>query len=545
MRHGDRRRPRRRLPLSLHFVGQLAGLGRLGRDAVFHVADEGLLQAGRAAVVDQLLRRVAGQHLARVHQRDAVAAHALVHEVRGDEDRHALVARKIDQQFPETVPSNRIDARGGLVEDQDLRLVQHRHRQRQPLPQAHGQRLGQGVEVRFQAEAGHQVLDALPRLLGRQVVQARMQHQVLADGHLAVQRESLRHVAELAPHLHAAGLDRAAEQRRRALRRRQQAGEHLHGGRLAAAVGAEEAEDLAALDRQGDVVDRHEVPEAAGQALGVDGDFGAGLARRDGELGVAAALFLRQQRDEALLQVVRAGALHQFGRRAGGQHLAVVLGNDPVPLLRLVHVGRGDHHAHAGPVLADVVDQRPELAARQRVDAGGGLIEDQQVRVVHQRAAQAHLLLHAAGQLARRPVREGPEAGGVEQLLHAHRTLGARQPEQLRHEVDVVGHAQLEVQVLAQALRHVGDARAGGAAMADVADVAVQHRHLPFLQLLGAGHDAEEGRLADAVGADDAHHQSRRDVDGDRVQRADLAVMVGHRLDADHGLAGRTSRGLL
>ena len=68
---------------------------------------------------------------------------------------------------------------------------------------------------------------------------------------------------------------------------------------------------------------------------------------------------------------------------------------------------------------ADVVDQRPELPPRERVDAGGRLVEDEQVRVVHQRAAQADLLLHAARELAGGTVGERTEPGGVEQLLDA------------------------------------------------------------------------------------------------------------------------------
>ncbi len=57
-----------------------------------------------------------------------------------------------------------------------------------------------------------------------------------------------------------------------------------------------------------------------------------------------------------------------------------------------------------GRVRADAGDQVPELGARQRIDAGGRLVQDEQVGVVDQRAAQAQLLLHAAGELAGRAV---------------------------------------------------------------------------------------------------------------------------------------------
>ena len=87
-------------------------------------------------------------------------------------------------------------------------------------------------------------------------------------------------------------------------------------GGLAAAVGAEEAEDLAALDRQRDVVHGGEVPEAPRQALGVDRDLRlAGRAGRDRQLGMPAALLLGQQRDEALLEILgaRSAAISSAG----------------------------------------------------------------------------------------------------------------------------------------------------------------------------------------------------------------------------------------
>ena len=112
-----------------------------------------------------------------------------------------------------------------------------------------------------------------------------------------------------------------------------------------------------------------------------------------------------------------------------------------------------------------------------------------------------------------------------------------RQPEELRHEVDVVVDAELEIEVLAQALRHVRDPRAHRAPVPDVADVAVEHGHLALLQLLGAGDQRQQRRLADAVGADDADHDAARDVERDVVERDDLAVAVGDVLDRDDRLA--------
>ena len=153
--------------------------------------------------------------------------------------------------------------------------------------------------------------------LGRQMIQPRVEPEVLPHRQLAVEREGLRHVTDALPDLEVLGVDRLAEQLRLAFRSGQQAGQHLHRRRLAAAVGAEEAEDLAALDREIHLVHRHEVAEPARQVPGVDGRLAAvGLdARRNGQLRCRfAALLLGQQGDEGLFQVLGAGPLLELRR---------------------------------------------------------------------------------------------------------------------------------------------------------------------------------------------------------------------------------------
>ena len=68
-----------------------------------------------------------------MHQRDAVAALGFIHEVSRNENRDVFPAGEFDQNPPKTVPCHRIDAGGRLVEDQHLRLMDQRHRKREPL----------------------------------------------------------------------------------------------------------------------------------------------------------------------------------------------------------------------------------------------------------------------------------------------------------------------------------------------------------------------------------------------------------------------------
>ena len=156
---------RRRLALACPDCSAAAAGSAASRRAprarrLFEVADERVLERGGAARRDQARRRIGRQHAPRIHQRNAVAALGLVHEMGRDEDRHALIARQIDQQFPEPVARQRIDARGRLVEDQHLGFVDDRDRERQPLADAERQILGALVEMIGKAEAPDQFGDA-------------------------------------------------------------------------------------------------------------------------------------------------------------------------------------------------------------------------------------------------------------------------------------------------------------------------------------------------------------------------------------------------
>ncbi len=89
----------------------------------------------------------------------------------------------------------------------------------------------------------------------RQMEQMRMQIEILPDGQFGIEREALRHIADARAALLRTAIDLLAEQQGLAGCRRQKARQHFHRRRLAAAVRADEAEDLAALDREIDMID--------------------------------------------------------------------------------------------------------------------------------------------------------------------------------------------------------------------------------------------------------------------------------------------------
>ena len=92
----------------------------------------------------------------------------------------------------------------------------------------------------------------------------------------------------------------------------------------------------------------------------------------------------------------------------------------------------------SGASCAHARDQLPELAPRQRIDAGRRLVEDQKIGIMDERATKPELLPHAAGEFAGQPIREWQQARAREQIIDTARALGSPLPEQAAEKGDVL-----------------------------------------------------------------------------------------------------------
>jgi hypothetical protein len=143
---------------------------------------------------------------------------------------------------------------------------------------------------------------------------------------------------------------------------------------------------------------------------------------------------------------------------------------------------------------------------------------------VDERAAQAELLLHAARQLAGGTVDEGGEACGFRQLGNPPFTFGTGMAEQAGEKIDVLGHRERRVEIAAESLRHVGDARADAAAMTAAGHIAAQHLDAAGLQAARTCHQRQQARLADTIWADQSDDAAGREIEVDGIERGDGAV---------------------
>src|SRR3954469_463912 len=324
--------------------------------------------AGEVRHAAQLGRRAVGDDAAAVDDDGARAGGVyFLEDVRREDDR--LVGAELLDEVPHLVLLVRIEAVGRLVHDQHIRIVDQRLREAGAVLVSLGERVDRLVQHRLQeAELDH----AVHRLLARGAGEAPQLGDELEERshrHVRVRGGVLRQVADQALRLdgrldHVVGADGDL-----AGGGRHEAGDHPHGGGLAGAVRAEEAEHLAALDGERDAVDRPLGAKSFHQVVDLDhGDrrivTTAGLKFE--------ARFSHKRKDETYADVKGipgrivaglgfAGTRPGLSDQARAHHRSFRAG-------RRLRLHRPLHRAAAQRLLRQAGDRREQ--ARRRRDAG-------------------------------------------------------------------------------------------------------------------------------------------------------------------------------
>ena len=195
----------------------------------------------------------------------------------GDHDGDAL-AGELDQEAAHLLDTGRVQAVGGLIENEQLGLSGQRQRDAEALFHAHGVGAHQAVLVLGQA---HQCQGAADLLVAQSLHLRRDPH-VLRAREVAVAGWVLDHGAGARHDLGACGRGEGSpEHADLPAGGRQQSQQHLHRGRLARAVGAEEAVDAPAWHHEVQALDNGALAEGLGEVAGQDD----GVVGRRGERG--------------------------------------------------------------------------------------------------------------------------------------------------------------------------------------------------------------------------------------------------------------------
>ena len=184
----------------------------------------------------------------------------------------------------------------------------------------------------------------------------------------------------------------------------------------------------------------------------------------------------------------------------------------------LVQVLGGEQHR--GAFGDPAFDRLPEADAAARVEPGGRLVEEEDRRPGDQGGGEVEAAAHPARVGADEAVGGFVEVEALQQLGGAGARLALRQVVEAADHLQVLGPGQVlvhrrvltgEADLGPQPRRLAGDVEAGDAGAAAVGR---EQR----------GEDADRGRLAGAVGPEQAEHGAGRDLQIDAVERPHVAV---------------------
>ena len=166
------------------------------------------------------------------------------------------------------------------------------------------------------------------------------------------------------------------------------------------------------------------------------------------------------------------------------------------------------------PALLDLTQEIPQVAPRLRVQRRGRLVQEQQLRVVDERARDRQPLPLAAGELVLEHIRPPRQSDHVEHLVSAP----TRHPVEGRERLELFACGELLEERAALQL----DADPREQSRIAWPRALAQYGHLPGVGPPDAFHDLERGGLAGAVRSQDAEELThldlqRQPVDGDRL----------------------------
>ena len=190
-----------------------------------------------------------------------------------------------------------------------------------------------------------------------------------------------------------------------------------------------------------------------------------------------------------------------------------------------------DQHRRDAELALHLADGAAQLLADLGVERTEGLIEQQHLGLVRQRARDRDALLLAAGELRRQPLIESLERHQPQQLLAALAAGAGAHAAHAQGELDVLGDRHVAEQGVV--LKHQADA---ALARGDVRDVAAVQGDAPVIDAGEPGDGAQQRALAAAARSQQHEELAVADVEGDVVDDRRAAVVLGDLVEDDgHG----------
>ena len=191
-------------------------------------------------------------------------------------------------------------------------------------------------------------------------------------------------------------------------------------------------------------------------------------------------------------------------------------------MFRFVQIVGGEDDG--GAAFGQSADDLPGLTAGGCVEAGGRLVEEDQIGIANHRGGEIESALLTAGEFGAAPIGVLGEADQLERVVRVHRVVV-----ESRREVEHFARRQSLHR--RAALEHDPDASVELAAL--TLGVVAEHGDLTCVALAVALEDFDQGRLAGSVGSEERVDLSGIDLQVDGIDGGDRSVSLGDAADAD------------
>ena len=227
----------------------------------------------------------------------------------------------------------------------------------------------------------------------------------------------------------------------------------------------------------------------------------------------------------------RSRVLVDFVRRADLDDAAGIHDGEPRRHRHRLFLVVRHHHEGEAELFLQAHHLEPRGLAQLAVERGQRLVEQQELRPLHQRARERHPLALAAGELRRLALRVVVEMHQLQDLRDARGDLGRLHPVATQP----VAHVRCYIHVREQGVgleHHVHRPPVGR----HLGHVLAVDEQPPFVGRLEAGQHAQQGGLAAARAAQQREQLAARDLEVDTVDGEDRPEALGQSLDADDWL---------
>ena len=422
----------------------------------------------------------------------------------GDKDCNPPFGSLINK-LPELATGSRIYSTRRLIQKDDLRLVKDGNGESKFLFPAQRQTFYQRITFGTQPDAFQKFIGLAGYFIFCHTVNPGKQPDILPHFQVFVKRKLLAHIADILFHIFRPGGNIETGYAGRTSCGTAQSGKHAHGSSLSGTVGTQEAEYLATMNFERDMIHCREIAETLGELIHFD----------DILIFLFHLAMLQSRRTKNACELIQ----NTF-RSIYPMYLPLIDKSDAVTLACLINNRRRGYDGDT--LFLQPAKHPPKLLAGNRVYPCCRLVEQKHIRFMNKRTTQRQFLLHTSGQSSGTAFAERLYL--LVDILHQFIILLNGGMENSSEEVQVLFYRQVLIE--GEASRHIAYATTDFFIIFRY--IQTTHRSISTIGKQQGGEDTEKRSLPRPVRPDNTEQLSGRNRQGNTLQRLHCPILLSN-----------------